>query len=330
MAGVDVPVAPLGQTAPRPSGRRRRASLDRISLLLVFVALPFFCYLALVLYPFVQAAYYSLTAWTGFSPVQPFVGVQNYVSLFSDPTFVKAVRNSLLLLAVVPVVTLVASFALASLVTFGGGTNGGVRGLNRAGIYRVVAFFPYVVPAIIIGIIWNQVYDPNNGLLNGILTGVGLDSFKAFPWLGDAGTAMGASMLVIIWAFIGFYMVLFVAAIRDVPVELFEAARLDGAGRYRAAVSIALPHIAGTVRSSYIYMGITALDAFVYMQALNPTGGPANSTLVITQEIFITAFQRGNFGLACAMGVVLAVITFAFVGLVYLVMRALRNKVVQQ
>jgi N-acetylglucosamine transport system permease protein len=130
---------------------------------------------------------------------------------------------------------------------------------------------------------------------------------------------MAASMFVIIWGFVGFYMVLFVAAIKGIPAELFEAARIDGAGRFRTATSITIPLIRDNIQTAYIYMGILALDAFVYMVALNPGGGPNNSTLVMSQQLFSTAFNKGQFGLACAMGVVLAVITLAFSALVFLV-----------
>ncbi len=307
-------------------GPARRRNLDRTSLLVVFLGLPFLFYVAVVLYPFTQAAYYSLTGWSGFSAEQPFIGLANYASLAADSRFLTALGNSVTLLVVLPIVTLTLSFVLAVLLTFGGSTTGSVRGLSRSGFYRVISFFPYVVPAIVIGIIWSQIYNPANGLLNGLLTAVGLDRFENFAWLGQTGTAMTASMAVIIWSFIGFYMVLFVAAIRGIPVELFEAARIDGAGRFRSAISVAIPGIIGSVRTSYVYMGIAALDAFVYMQALNPSGGPDNSTLVITQEIYTTAFSQGRFGLACAMGVVLAIITFIFVALVFAVTRLISRR----
>lgn len=317
-----------GGPAPpsRDRGRRRRLSLDRVSMIVVFMGLPFAAYVLLVLYPFTQAAWYSLTGWTGFSPEQPFIGLDNYFRLFEDPRFMAALGNSLTLLIVVPVVTLTLSFTLAVLLTFGGSTTGGVRGLSRSSFYRIISFFPYVVPAIVIGIIWSQIYNPANGLLNGALTSVGLSRFADFAWLGNADTAMTASIIVIVWSFIGFYMVLFVAAIKGIPAELFEAARLDGAGRVRSAVHVALPGIAGSIRSAYVYMGILALDAFVYMQALNPSGGPQSSTLVITQEIYTTAFSQGRFGLACAMGVVLALVTFVFVAVVFTVARLLGGR----
>ncbi|MFB9376308.1 carbohydrate ABC transporter permease [Kineococcus gynurae] len=310
--------SPTPTPTPGPARTRgRRSGWDRRSLILVFLGVPFAFYFLMVLYPFSQAVYYSVTGWSGFSPDQPFVGLANYQRLFSDGTFLTALGNSLLLLLVVPAVTLFLSFVLAVLVTFGGSTSGGVRGLRNSGFYRVVSFFPYVVPAIVIGIIFSQVFNPANGLLNGFLLALGLDGFRDFAWLGDPGTAMPATMAVIVWAFVGFYLVLFVAAIRGIDPELFEAARLDGAGRFRSAVHIAAPGIAGGVRTAYVYMGILALDAFVYLQALNPTGGPDNSTLVVTQQIFTTAFTRGQFGVACAMGVVLAVVTLLFVGVVF-------------
>lgn len=303
---------------------RRRVDLNRASLILVFLILPFSVYAVMVLWPFAQAVSYSLTSWGGFSPDKPFVGLDNYVELLQDDTFRTAVRNSLLLLLVLPAVTLAIAFAFAVLVTVGGPSAGGVRGVRGSAFYRVVSFFPYVIPAIVIGIVWAQVYDPNNGLLNAVLTHLGQDSFESFAWLGEKRTAMVATIGVIVWGLIGFYMVLFIAAIQSIDHEVLEAARLDGAGRVRISLSIVAPYLAGSVRTAYIYLGIMALDAFVYMQALNSTGGPDNSTLVITQQIYTTAFAKNDFGKACAMGVVLAVLTFAFVGLVHLVGRIRR------
>ncbi|MEZ0165075.1 carbohydrate ABC transporter permease [Kineococcus sp. LSe6-4] len=315
-----LPGAP-GRTAVRgaarpPAASRRRWTFDRVSLVVVFLGVPLALYLVFVLYPFTQAAWYSLTSWSGFTATQEFIGLENYRRLLGDGLFLQAIGNSLSLLVVVPAVTLVLSFALACLLTFGGSSTGAVRGLSGSSFYRVVSFFPYVVPAIVVGIIFGRVYDPSAGLLNGVLTGLGLGRFQDFAWLGEPATALWAVIVVIVWSFVGFYMVLFVASIRAIPAEIFEAARIDGAGRFRTAVFIAAPGIAGSLRTAYVYLGIFALDAFVFLAAMNPDGGPGNSTLVITQQIFSTAFTQGRFGLACAMGVVLAVLTFVFTGLV--------------
>ena len=103
---------------------------------------------------------------------------------------------------------------------------------------------------------------------------MGFGVFKSFAWLGDERTAMGASIFVIVWSMVGFYMVLFIAAIKGIPAEVYEAARVDGAGRFRTAISITVPMIRDTIRTAYIYLGILALDAFVYMQALNSERRP--------------------------------------------------------
>jgi N-acetylglucosamine transport system permease protein len=180
-----------------------------------------------------------------------------------------------------------------------------------------VSFFPYTVPGVVIGIIWAQIYDPSSGILNALLTSVGLHRFSNYPWLGDSRTAMAATIFVIVWGFVGFYMVLFVAAIRGIDPELFESARIDGAGRLRTALSITIPLIRDNIQTAYIYLGIAALDSFVYVAALNPDGGPQNSTLVMSQDLFTTAFTKGQFGYATSMGVMLAVVTLVFAGLVF-------------
>ncbi|WP_394940470.1 carbohydrate ABC transporter permease [Psychromicrobium sp. YIM B11713] len=299
-------------------GRRKKLTFDRVSFFLVFLGLPVLIYLIFVVSPFVQAIYYSLTSWSGFSSVFKFIGLENYVKIFQDDIFVKALVNNVILALIVPIVTVVIALVFSTMVTIGGPSRGQIRGLKGSSFYRVVSFFPYVIPAIAIGLIWAQVYTPNGGLLNGIL---GIFGIPGWNWLGEASTAMGASIFVIVWGLVGFYMVLFIAAIKGVPAEIYEAARIDGAGRFRIAVSITIPLIRDNVQTSFIYMGILALDAFVYMAALNPGGGPDNSTWVMAQQLFEVAFKKGNFGLACAMAVIAALLTLCFAGLVFLVNR---------
>ena len=303
------------------TAKRRWAlpKFENISFTLMFLGLPLAIYVIFVILPFVQAFYYSLTDWTGFSKSMNFVGLSNYVALTTDPVFTKAVMNSIVLVLILPPLVIVLSLTLATLVTVGGVSRGQVAGLKHSDIYRVISFFPYTVPAIVIGILWAQMYDPSSGLLNGILTALGYDFFKSFAWLGNERTAMGASIFVIAWSLVGFYMVLFIAAIKGIPSEVYEAARVDGAGRFRTAISITVPMIRDTIRTAYIYLGILALDAFVYMQALNPSGGPANSTVVISQHLLNTAFKKGKFGYATSMGATLAIITLAFAAIVFLV-----------
>ncbi|MFF0345724.1 carbohydrate ABC transporter permease [Kribbella sp. NPDC004875] len=312
-------VAPGAGPKRSDTRRRRPLTFDRVSFMVVFLGLPLAIFVIFVVSPFVQALYYSLTDWSGFSSGMHFIGFDNYVKLFHDDIFLKAVRNNIELAIVVPLVTIVLALTLATLVTIGGSGTGTVRGLRNSGFYRIVSFFPYVIPAIVIGLIWAQVFTPASGILDAVLSKIGLHQFENYAWLGDARTAMPASMFVMIWGFVGFYMVLFIAAIRGIDPEVFEAARIDGAGRFRTAVGITLPLIRDNVQTAYIYLGIAALDAFVYMQALNPGGGPQNSTLVMPQQLFTTAFTKGQFGYSTAMGVILAAVTMLFAFVVFLV-----------
>src|SRR5690625_3015477 len=321
--------APAGGSARRGPGRRgpgREWTAEFIGFFLVFLGVPLTLFVVFVIWPFAQAAYYSMTNWSGFAAEFDVIGVNNYVQLFNDDVFRTAVWNSARLALVVPLITITIALIFASLITVGGSSRGQIRGLSGSDFYRVVSFFPYAIPAIVIALMWRLIFDPNIGLINGILSGLGLDQFESYPWLGRVATAMPVTMFVIIWGMIGFYMLLFIAAIKGVPAETFEAARLDGAGRFRTIRSIILPLIRNNVQTAWIYLGIIALDGFVYVQALNPTGGPANDTLVMSQYLFRTAFTDGRFGLASGMGVVLALITLLFAAIVFSVNRLLGGR----
>ncbi|MDO5286918.1 MAG: sugar ABC transporter permease [Actinomycetia bacterium] len=297
-----------------------------ISLFAIFLVLPLGIFLVFVLWPLLQAISYSFTNWSGFSAAMDVVWFDNYVRLAQDDIFLKAVGNNVKLAVLIPITILTLSLALAIMVTVGGASHGRTKGLAGAGFYRVVSFFPYTIPAVAAGLMFTLVMDPNNGLVNGALTRLGFQSFQHFPWLGDSRTAMPVMMSVMVWSLVGFYMVLFIAAIKGIPSEIFEAARIDGAGRLRTAVSITLPLIRENVQTAYIYLGIAAIDMYVYAQSMFPFGGPENTTLTMSQHLMSTALTKGQFGIACAMGVVMGVLTMGFAALVFLVNRLTGGK----
>ncbi len=311
--------APLRAASGGARRGRRRIGFDVISLFLVFLVLPLALYLTFVVWPMLQAIAYSFTNWSGFSPTQDFVGLSNYQLLLKDDTFRKAMFNNTFLAIVLPFVIVVLALALATMVTVGGASHGQTRGLGGAGFYRVISFFPYTIPAVAAGLMFTLMMDPNLGLVNGLLTSMGFEQFKSFPWLGDTRTAMPTMMAVVVWSMVGFYMVLFIAAIKGIPAEIYEAARIDGAGRFRTAVSITVPLIRENVQTAYIYLGIMAIDMYVYAQTLFPFGGPENTTLTMSQQLLTTAITKGQFGMACAMGVVIGAMTMIFAALVFLV-----------
>jgi N-acetylglucosamine transport system permease protein len=272
-----------------------------------------------VLWPFAQAFIYSLTNWGGFSDTFDFVGLANYKALVHDDIFLKAVRNNLLLALVVPFVTIVLSLALATMVTVGGSSTGSVRGLDRSSFYRIVSFFPYTIPAIVIGLIWAQMFDPSSGLVNGVLTGIGLDRFQSFAWLGEVSTAMPVTMFVIIWGFVGFYMVLFVAAIKGIPAELYDAARVDGAGAFQMFRYVTFPWLAQALLIVLILQTMAAIRAFDVIYVLT-AGGPGSSTTTLTWQTFLTTFESLNFGLGNAYAWTVSVITLSLAVLYFRVL----------
>ncbi|WP_241237204.1 carbohydrate ABC transporter permease [Brachybacterium saurashtrense] len=321
-SGVDVGAHAAAPTPEVVRRRRRVPTPGRMLFFLVFLGIPLAVYLMFVVSPFAQSFYYSLTDWSGISPTMSFIGLENYQRILDDAVFWKSLRNNLVLLLVLPTVTIVLAYALAVMVTIGGSTHGGVRGVRGAGFYRVISFFPYAVPAVITGILFNFIYHPNGGLLNGVLNlllvpvngvlslvGVEEVHHVSTAWLGDQRFALAAVAFAIIWTFVGFYMVLFVAGIKSIPQEVLEAARLDGAGRLRSAVQIAAPMVRDNISTALVYMGIFALDAFTFVSVMTPNGGTANSTKVVSLHLYQTAFTEGNYGEASGMGVIMAVVT---------------------
>jgi N-acetylglucosamine transport system permease protein len=285
--------------------------------IIAFLAIPLLLYAVFVVSPYAQAFYISLTDWRGLSNTQNFVGLANYGELFSDREFWRAMSHNLAVLIVVPLFVLVLALLFASATAISR-----VRGSR---FYQVVFFFPHVLPVVIAGILFAFFYNPQAGLLNSFLRAVGL-GWLTRAWLGDPVVALPAVMVVMIWMAVGFYYVLFSAAMKSVPRDVYEAATLDGAGKLRTLVSITIPMIWESVQVSYVYLGIAALDGFTLLQVMLPDGGPDRSTQVVAQYLFRTAFVDNRFGYASAMGVVLFLITLV---LAVIVMRFSRREQVE-
>ena len=181
MIPVDTHVKPgSGRTAAARRRRRKKLTFDKVSFMVVFLGVPLAMYLIFVISPFVQAFYYSLTDWSGFTPKMNFIGISNYRRLFSDAIFMKAVRNNILLVIVLPIVTIILSPDPGHPGHGGRQQPGPDQGAAQLEFYRVISFFPYTIPAIAIGIMWGQIYDPSSGLVNGILT--------AWAWTSSSPT----------------------------------------------------------------------------------------------------------------------------------------------
>ena len=277
---------------------------QKYRLIIPFLLPAVFLYGLFVVYPYAQAIYYSFTSWRGVSGNRPWVGVENYQRLWEDERFREALTRNGQLLVVLPLVTILIALTFAALFSQG---RQAVRG---AGFYRVVFFFPQIIPAVVIGILWQYVYTPNIGLLNGVLREVGLGGLTR-SWATDTQTVLWAIVGVAIWSSVGFYMVIFLAAMQTIPSSFYEAAILDGASRWTSFKDITFPLIWETVRTSIIYLAIIALDFFILVIVISGGSTTTGADRAETAAVYLynQAFTSSRWGYASAVGVVLLILT---------------------
>ncbi|GAA0958474.1 carbohydrate ABC transporter permease [Virgisporangium aurantiacum] len=286
-----------------------------------FLIVPVTLYVTYVVAPYIQAFQLAMTNWRGVSANAKFVGLENFERLLKDDTFWAAVRHHGIILLVMPLVTIIIALFFAFMLNVGGGSRGGeLRGIWGSKFYRLVFFFPQLLAVVIVGVIFNRVYAPDDsGLLNGMLGSVGIDPVL---FMADKNIALWAMIAVLVWQAIGFYVVLFSAGMASVPREIVEAAMIDGASRFSLFFRVTLPLLWDTLQVAWVYLGIAAFDAFAIVQVLSvDEGGPDNATTVLGMEIYKSAFREYQMGYASAMGVALFFLTLTFAALTLRVTR---------
>jgi N-acetylglucosamine transport system permease protein len=280
--------------------------------ILAFLIPPVGIYLYFVLSPYLQAFYYSMTNWTGLTTSPDFVGFDNYVRLWNDDQLRIALRNNLILLLVVPLVTVLLALFLASMLNVGGRSKGGgVQGVRGSAIYKVVYFFPVILSLPIIATLFITAFAPSSagGFLNTLLQRIGLGALEQ-PWLGQPSTAFWVVVIAMIWSFVGFFVVLFSAAMSAIPKDVYEAALLDGANRATTFRKVTVPLVWDTVQVAWVYLAIQAMDGFALVHIiLGPAGGPGRAGDVLGVAIWREAFMQSRYGYAAAIGVLLTILT---------------------
>jgi N-acetylglucosamine transport system permease protein len=275
-----------------------------------FLVPPLALYAVFVISPYLQAFQISLTNWRGLSPTYEYVGPENFGRLLQDHYVWNALKNNAIILVALPILTIVLALFFASMLSVGGRKGkAGVSGVRGAAFYRVVYFFPQVLSVAIIGVLWKEVYAPRSGILNGFLRAVGLDGL-AKPWLGDPDLAFWCVLAVMVWSNVGFYVVLFNAAMQSIPKEVYEAAMLDGAERGETLRKITVPLLWDTIQVAWVYLAILAIDGFALVQIIT-LGGPGNSSDVIGLRLYDTALGEYKFGYASAIGVAMFFLTLS-------------------
>ena len=268
--------------------------------MLLWVAPAVLLLVVFVYYPVVENLRLSLYRWSPFSPREVFVGLDNYATLGADPVFWSSLFNN-------------AAYAVVSVVfQVGGGLvlaavlEELVRGRLK-GLLRTIYFVPAVLSLTITGLLFQFMYNPQIGLVNGLLDVLGLDAWK-HSWLGESATAIWAIIAMSQWQSVGYVAVLFIVAMQRIPRELYEAAYIDGASRVQAFLRITLPLVR---EMTLLAMIITVSGAFLVMNEVwvMTAGGPNNASHTLGTWLYKSAFFNDQMGYAAAIAVVIFIIT---------------------
>ena len=250
-----------------------------------------------LLAPVIQTGVFSLYDWPGFGP-STFVGLGNYQALLGDERFFAALGHALYLILFYSILPLIVGLVLAAVLR-----RGQVKGM---GFFRVIIFMPQVIALVVVAVAWRQIYRPN-GALNSLLGMVGIESDKG--WLGDPKLALTMVGVIGFWISVGLVMLLLLAGMNRIPNDLYEAARLDGAGPIHEFFAVTLPAVKAEISTSLVLTIIAALKTFdlIYMTT---SGGPGTATTVPSFEVYKRAFQLKEIGSASAVAIVLALMVF--------------------
>jgi raffinose/stachyose/melibiose transport system permease protein len=296
-AGPEIISGPAAARSSR--GGPRRGWRKKIELaLLLGPALVLF--IGFVLGPIVFAAWYSLYNWSGYGPLNDFIGLQNYRGVLSGQVFHQALIHNLIIALLSVAIQLPISIGLALLL------NRRVRGQT---FLRLAVFTPYVLSEATTAVLWLLLLEPG-GFVDELLNSVGLGSL-VHEWLASTSLVLYTLFFVITWKYIGFGIILLTAGLQGIPPELREAAAIDGATPWQATRRVTLPLLGPTIRVWIFLSVIGSLQLFdlVWIMTL---GGPANASNTMVTYLFYNGVQRVQFGYGAAVSVVLFVISFAF------------------
>lgn len=295
----DVAAAASPALPTRRSGRRsRRAPGEPRRVGYLYIAPALVVYGCFVLFPLVHAAWISLFNWDGLGP-SSWAGISNYTALVTDSSLRGPFVHSLVLLIFYAVLPVAIAFLLAAVLS-----RHQLRGMT---FFRTVLFLPQVVAMVVVAVAWRSIYSPD-GLLNTVLHRIGLGSLTR-AWLGDFNLALPAVGLIGTWVEVGLCLVLFLAGAQRIPRELYEAARMDGAGAIREFLVVTLPGLRGEASVALTLTIVAGLRNFDLVY-LTTGGGPGNATSVPSYEVYHRAFDTNEVGSAAAIGIALTALIF--------------------
>ena len=283
------------ETATRKAGSLKfRKALIGYS----FIAPNFIGFAIFILIPVIFTIVLSVMDWDGFNAMT-FAGIDNFRQIFRDRVFRSAFWKTLLYVVFTVALTLLASLGLACAL------NKNIKGRNA---FRSAIFFPYVASMIAIGAVWKQLFEANYGPINNFLRSIGIANPPG--WFASTDWAIWGVIIVSIWKYMGYYMLIYLAGLQDIPVQLYEAATLDGASGWQRFMKITLPMLTPSTFFVFIMLTINSFKSFDLIYALTQ-GGPGTSTTLLANYIYNQTFVYWDYGKSAAASIILFVIVLA-------------------
>ena len=282
---------------------KNRRKRERNLFILVCLLPALILFFTFMIYPTIEVFRMSLFRWGGFSNNKEFVGLDNFKILWMDENFFRTMQNTILLIVVVTIFTVVLAVVFAAILS-----TEKIRGNN---LFRIIFYIPNILSIVVIAGIFAAIYDPKAGLVNAILP----EAWNRL-WLGDQSIVIYSLAFALIWQAIGYYMVMYMAGMANIPASLYEAADLDGAGKIGKFFNVTLPLIWNSIRTTLTFFIISTINlSFLLVQILTD-GGPDGSTEVFLSYMFKQAYTNSSYGYGMAIGVVVFIFSFGLSGIV--------------
>jgi raffinose/stachyose/melibiose transport system permease protein len=297
---MQLPLFTHNKSHTRKKNKKDQRSKDRLVIIL-FLLPALTLFFLFVIYPIFRSIYYSMFDWKGFGPAVDFIGLGNYKKILNDAVFLKSIKNVLLIITLSLSLQLPIALILAVLVG---------RDLPGRSFFRTVFFLPYVLSEVNTGIMWMLLYnpDPERGFLNSILVLIGL---QPVTWLADMNVVIYAVFITLTWKYFGFHMMLYLTGFQNIPREIEEAARIDGANAVQNFFRITLPLLSSTIKTS-VYMSVLgSIQQFVLIWVMT-RGGPVNASETMATYMYRFGFVRFQLGYGAAVAIIMFILCMIF------------------
>lgn len=260
-----------------------------------------------VFIPTVNVFRMSLYRMGGITNKQTFIGFENFKTLMGDKNFLQAMQNSILIIVLVTICTIVLAILFATLLQ-----RGNFKGNN---FFRIIFYIPNILSIVVIAGIFGAIYNPTTGLLNTFLRAIGLDAL-ARNWMSESNIVIYSVIFALVWQAIGYYMVMYMASMAAIPPDYYEAASLDGATELQMFSKITFPLIWSNIRTTLTFYIISTINlSFLFVQIMSD-GGPNGKTEVFLNYMYKQAYGNGAYGYGMAIGVVVFIFSFVLSGIV--------------